>query len=370
MKKILCWLGLIGSLGASGAWAGGHPDVIGKIDALDGTVAVVRAGTPLKASLVDTGFALENNDQVKVSANGWADIALDTGTGIRAHLHLKASTVVLLDLSSLVSSGQTGALDLLVGSLSLKVQKLTGANQLDVHTETAAMGVRGTEFSVDTEVDGSALLTTTEGRVQLTPDHGAVRYSVPGTAVRTQGEENSRWVEEKVTDPQAFIEAWHQERQKAFLARRDVILGRLADQYEDLSRRFDRAYHRLDENSKLWETWSKEEAQGTRGPGLQDAALRARVHADLVEVRRLSWNLERIHGRLGWIETRMGPKAFAEVPVKLRSGSWGDFVKSWHAQRDDLEKRLAQVHYRVKLFALRHGRLERVEHPFTKEERR
>ena len=164
-----------------------------------------------------------------------------------------------------------------------------------------------------------------------------------------------KWIDEPTTDPQAFAAAWHQERQKQFLARREVVLGRLADRYRDLSQRFDQAMVRLEENKDLWQKWTGEEKQGKRSGVLADLKLKAKVQAGLAATRRLAWSLERVHQRLVQIETRLGVEAFAALPVHPASGDWAGFVSSWHAKRAALEAQLAQVHFRVKLFALRHG---------------
>ncbi len=341
---------------ASSLWA--DPDAIGTLDAYDGSVTVVRSGAPLPADQVDTGFVFENNDQVRVGSDGWADIALDNKRGIKASLHLKPSTSVLLDLSSLVPS-QTASLDLLLGSIALKVQKLTGANGLQVHTETASMGVRGTVFGVDTEVDGSVLLTTTEGRVELAPEGGVSHFSVPGTAVRSEGEETSQWIEEPVGDSQTYVETWHRGRAQLFEQRRGVILAVLAQRYRMLSERFAQARQRLEDNRDLWQKWSQEERQGTRSTLLADRRLKARLLVNLQVTRRLAWSLERVHQRLVSIEARIGAEPFALLDVKLPAGSWSDFVKTWRENRPQLEAQLAETQYRVKLFAVRDGPLAR-----------
>lgn len=334
----------------------GSPDVIGTLDAYDGTVTVIRSGAALPADQVDTGFAFENDDQVRVSSDGWADVALDTKTGIKAAMHVKGGSSVLLDLTSLAKE-QTGGLDLLLGSISLAVQKLFGGNALQVHTETATMGVRGTVFAVDTEVDGSVLLTTTEGRVELTPDGGDAHVSVPGTAVSSDGEETPQWTDEKVSDPAAYSATWHRDRARLFEGRRDRVLARLATRYQTLKERFDAARQRLEENRTLWQGWAQEESKGKRSQA--DARLRGRLAVNLQLARRLAWSLERVHQRLTNIENRMGAEKFAALNVPLSKGQWSDFVAAWHADAPLLETNLAVTHYRAKLFALRHGPLKR-----------
>jgi hypothetical protein len=348
------------ALAATPVWS--DADVIGTLDAFDGTVTVIRSGTAVDSDKVDTGFLLENNDQIRVSSDGWADIALDTKTGIKASMHVKAGTSVLLDLSSLAQT-QTGSLDLLLGSIALKVQKMVGGNALDVHTETASMGVRGTVFGVDTEVDGAVLLTTTEGRVELTPDTGDSHFSVPGTAVSSDGEETSQWTDAAVSDSAAYINGWHQDRLKLFEQRRERILARLADRYQWLETRFEAAHRRLEENRELWQTWGQEEQKGQRSGAMTNPRLRARVLANLVMARRLAWSLERVQQRLTNIETRLGPDAFFRLNIPLAHGNWQDFVKIWRDGSDTLEAKLALTHYRVKLFALRHGPLQREARP-------
>jgi hypothetical protein len=334
------------------------PDTIGTLDAFDGTLTVIRGGQTVASDQVDTGYVFENNDQVRVSQDGWADISLDTKNGIKASLHLKASTSVLLDLSSL-TPGQTGSLDLLLGSISLKVQKMTGTNGLQVHTETATMGVRGTVFDVDTEVDGSVLLTTTEGRVELAPDGGASHFSVPGTAVQSEGEETPEWVDKPVTDAPTYVQAWHQTRAQQFDKKRGAILAGMAARYRALSDRFAQARQRLEENRDLLQTWSEEEQHGRRSAPLADRRLKARLLVNLQITRRLAWSLERVNQRLTAIERRMGNDTFAALDIKVSSGTWADFVAAWRDGRPQLESQLAEVHYWVKLYALRHGPMSR-----------
>ena len=361
MKTTQCGgIPLVFLLAAGPVWS--DADVIGILDAFDGTLSVVRSGIVVPAERVDTGFAFENNDQLRVSSDGWADVSLDTKTGIKADLHVKAGSSVLLDLSSLAQN-QTGNLDLLLGSIALKVQKMVGSNSLNVHTETASMGVRGTVFGVDTEVDGAVLLTTIEGKVELTPATGDLHVSVPGTAVSSEGEDVPQWTDVPVTDAVTYTGAWHQDRQKLFEQRRGTILARLADRYERLEERFEAAHQRLEDNSELWNRWSQEEQTGKRSGALADARLRNRLVLNLIAARHLAWSLERVHQRLVKIESRLGEDAFFQLDVPRTQGTWQDFVKSWRETRDTLEARLAATHYRVKLFALRHGPLQRDARP-------
>jgi len=351
----LLFLVLAGSLGAL------TPDVVGTLDAFDGTLTVVRAGSSLPPDKVDTGFAFENADQIRVSRDGWADIALDNRAGIRAHLHLSSSTVLSLDLSSLTKASQVGALDLLAGSLALKVEKLVGGNGLNVHTATAVAGVRGTEFAVDTEIDGSVLVTTTEGRVELCPDDGASHVSVPGTAVRGDGDEAASWSEVAVGDPRAFVEAWHRERFEVFSTHRDVILSALSHRYLNLTDRFAEAVRRLEVQHETFERWNRDEGAGVRGFDRADERLKARVLVTLMEARRLALALERVQRRLGLIEARLGPEAFGALPVPGVEGGWASFVRQWRAEAPALDRQLAGVQDRVRLFGLRSaGRLPRI----------
>ena len=54
---------------------------------------------------------------------------------------------------------------MVAGQISSKLAKISGSPSLQVQTDSVVMGVRGTEFSIASSVNGSILVVCTEGAV-------------------------------------------------------------------------------------------------------------------------------------------------------------------------------------------------------------
>ena len=152
MKRIVIYraapLLMVGALFLlGGAKPSSSPDKVGDTSYLEGTVSVQRDSHDLDASEVQTGLEIENYDMVKTAADGLAEVSITTPKSVGATIKVSPRTQFTFELNN-TGSRQQSFVGLMSGTVALKVAKLTASQDLMVHTESAVMGVRGTEFSV------------------------------------------------------------------------------------------------------------------------------------------------------------------------------------------------------------------------------
>ena len=113
----------------------------------------------------EIGDFLEENDSIQVESDSYCEIQF----GDRAVVRVEADTELALS-SVFMKPGETKiGIDLAVGSVLVKVQKLVDDGKFNVKTQSAVCGVRGTEFSVRSEPGVDTVLAVKEGAVTVLP---------------------------------------------------------------------------------------------------------------------------------------------------------------------------------------------------------
>jgi hypothetical protein len=152
----------------------------------------------------EIGTVLNTGDMVKTGRDG--TVELDQKGVV---LKISPNTVFSLQEKS-QKSGTTPVLSVALGSIKFRYDRLTGKEPA-VQTNGAAMGVRGTEFTVYAGADGSTLVLVDSGSVEVEADGRAVSLSAdegvevplgkgPGEkfAVQRNQVDYSKWNEEKL----------------------------------------------------------------------------------------------------------------------------------------------------------------------------
>jgi hypothetical protein len=224
LLQVMACLGVL-ALAHHGLAAAAAADQVGRVSYLEGSVRIQRDGAWLAGA--DIGTRLENDDLLATGADGVLEIELDGRTGAAARLRLRPSTSVVLDMTVLGGGPRTGGVELLAGSVYLKVQKLLGGNQLQVRTGMAVCSVRGTRFEVALGPGGEFLVGTSEGRVETRLD-GQDAFSVgAGKAWAADGE--GMWQARVFTrnDTELLSRQWRQEQADRFRDDPQAVLARL-----------------------------------------------------------------------------------------------------------------------------------------------
>ncbi len=167
--------------------------------------ANTRTGRPLQK-----GQRLAKNHEVKVGEKSRVEIRFPDGTFMRL------SEGSRLALGQLEFDGKTRRTNfqvyLVIGRLWAKVKKLaTPESRVDLHTQTAVVGVRGTAYNVDVKADKSALIKVYDGEVSVAgprprgaPAGRLIVKANQQVAVSKQGVV----AEPQMFDPKADTEEW------------------------------------------------------------------------------------------------------------------------------------------------------------------
>jgi len=342
MKKtvIFCLIILSFQLGAQ---------QVGTIAVLRGNVSVQRNGRDLGARELDLGTTIENLDFIKTSRNSILEIAMDPRSGFNGRLIIRENTTIQLELSRL-RTNQRGNIELIAGSVGVSVNRLAGGSSLNVRTQTANMGVRGTTFDVSTAPEGSILVTTSEGRVACENEQGDVVYSEPGSAVES-GEGTLRVIPVAVSSLEQFRREWNAQKIEAFRPNAPRAARQFVQQYQRLLREFNQGYSRLESQNAIIDKWINEHRQGQTGARQESLREKRAIIGPLMNLRRNLFLFERIYYRLVEIRDYLDNAA-----LNSSLGS-GQTLRSFYAQLDNegpgLRQKMGRIRFVAKLYALR-----------------
>jgi len=336
------WLVFLASFAAA-AFA----DEVGEITYLQDKAEIVRGGKTLEA---DFGSGIEDFDCVTTTKRGIAEIGIDAKTGIQGSIKVKPGTSMYLDISAMKSE-QKGGIELLAGSVALTVKKLSGNSNLEVRTQGATMGVRGTTFEVSTEVGGEILVTCDTGRVECKDEDGKVLFAEPGMVVEKVPGVDFRNIPIRVSDIEGFRKNWHAERIEAFKANPMKALRYYSDRYMEMKKQFDDAYKSLLAQRNVLDKWFKEDARKTMGGKLEIMKEKKALLEPLRNLRRVNFLFEKIYYRL--LELEDYQKQGYGKGALGNGYSAEQFFSRFRNESVDLRERMNIVRYSMKLFANR-----------------
>ncbi|MGA2640353.1 MAG: FecR family protein [Spirochaetia bacterium] len=332
-----------------GAKTPSSPDQVGDTSYLEGTVSVQRDGQDLDSSEVQTGLAIENYDMVKTAADGLAEVSITTPKSAGATIKVSPRTQFTFELND-TGSRQQSFVGLMSGTIALTVAKLSGSQDLMVHTQSAVMGVRGTEFSVSAPATGDVLITCRTGDVVITDENGKEFHATPGTAVVRKSGEPLGTLEVK-GDVDAFRKGWEDER-AAFLKEHAIdVIQREAQRYDALADEFDTEFAALQEKKEILAKWSSEEKRHVVVSEAEIEKEKGEIADLLADLRETQFLLERVHYRLVMLR-ELHDQGFGHGDIR-KGLSTKDFFERFEKDRASLELRLASVRHIVKLFAQR-----------------
>lgn len=124
-----------------------------------GDAKIVREG---KEQDLKIGSALERGDMVKVQEGGLVELCLLDGT---TDVRLPGGTRV--QVSELLAPPEEGKLKALLGRIWVLVKELSQGEERRFATPSAVTSVRGTEFTLDVDDDGTTSLVVLEGLVEF-----------------------------------------------------------------------------------------------------------------------------------------------------------------------------------------------------------
>lgn len=242
MKKTIFFLILI----FSAVFAGFAQDIIGSITWIDGTVDVYRDGEALDWWDVDIGLEIADFDLMETGPDSYVEVEVQTPGNSGTIVKISENSAFYFEKSAVSGGGNKTTFQLLAGSLSLKVAKLAGSNAVEVKTESAIMGVRGTEFEISIAPESSVLVTCVEGKVAVEQDEGGYKANAePGTIVRKDYDSNVRGYQVGVEDIDMYKTFWVSTREQVFKSGAKTFIKHYAGLYNNMLPKFLLAFEEL-----------------------------------------------------------------------------------------------------------------------------
>lgn len=344
-------LRFVGALLLAAALPLGALDEIGEIAYLAGRVEIVRDGETLAASLVREGLDLENFDLLKTGSDGEVEVRVTSPSAPATTIRVLPRTQLSLEIGKVGARQQT-TLDLVAGSVSMKCAKLTMSQSVKVLTEGAALGVRGTNFTVSAPASGDLLVTCDEGEVELTADDGSTLAAAAGEAIeRPRGGVLVRLALAGMAIEKAR-EAWLQDRAAAWQRDPIAFLRWNALLYDAQLRKFNRQFAEVWRSRKnIFDAWREEDRAGILGKAI--AALKERVplQREIRELRAALFRLERSYVRLLEVRDYCVERGISGCIGFLRSTK--TLFARLERERGRIEVRRALVRWIARRYALR-----------------
>jgi len=328
----------------------GAQSKIGSIAYLEEGVEINRNRETIPAWDVYIGMGVENYDLLRTDETGYAEVELDSPRSAPAIVKISPNTSYYFEMNK-IGRDNTTTIGLITGSLSVKVAKLSGRQSVEVATESALMGVRGTDFNVTLSPGGEILVTAEEGRVSCIDDSGQELYAEPGTVVEKRPGELFREIPVAVSDLETFEREWYADRLEVFKANALRAIKFYADRYLQLKSRFDGAYGDLQGNTQILRKWYEEDRHGRIGGRMESLREKKELIGELLELRKILFIFERVYFRLieleGYYHQGYGR---GQIEPGLSSAA---FFSRFDREKQELGEKMAELRYITKLYAKR-----------------
>jgi hypothetical protein len=325
-------------------------DTIGSISYLEGTVSMVRDGADLDG--VAIGQDLQTFDLVKTGSDGQAELAIKSPKLPAMTIKMSPDTQFSLEVGD-VNGRLESTIGILGGQIALKVSKLLSTQSVKVKSDSAVMGVRGTDFTVIAPETGDVLVTCDEGEVTVTDDQGKDLTAIPGTVVEKRPGEVYRTVPVAATGLDQFRTQWRTERGQFVQANALRLIQANARLYLRLNREFNTEHQELSRSQAIMRKWAFEDRAGRIGTSAEVARERQIIGALLVRLRRTAFQLERVAFRLERLQV------FHDRGVGVGAIDGGVTTKVFYAQiareRRDVAQKLALTRFLTKQYLKRNG---------------
>ena len=325
-------------------------DRMGSVTYLEGDVSIVRDGGDLSG--VSIGSDVQNFDLVKTGPDGLAEFSLDAPSVPRMTVKLRGNTQFSLETSTLQRKQQT-TIGIIGGQIALKVAKLTGDQAVSVKSDSAVMGVRGTDFTVTAPETGDILVTCDEGDVLCTDDQGRELHAQPGTVVEKQPLVLFRATAVAAGDLDRYRGTWADQRAQFLQQNAFRLIQANARLYRQLVRDLNAANAQLLRSQSILSTWADEDRRGRVGTRAEVFRERLAIGGQLARLRQIQFRLERVSFRL--LRLQALHDAGTGVGTIDPGLTTAQFFTQVQNERRDVAQKLALTRYVAKQYAKRNG---------------
>lgn len=318
--------------------------VTGSIVYIEGSVDLYRDGELFDWELVDIGFGVEEFDLIETGSDGIVEIDINLPSGSRTSLLVKSNTAFYFEMEEKSGRTQT-SFQMLSGAISFKVQKLSGKDTMNVHTESAVMGVRGTKLEILISPEGGILVLCVEGAVSCKDNQGREQYSIPGIVVDKVPDKllSSHAIDE--SDLVLYRKYWVSARDEVFRSGANVFIQGYAKQFLLFEPKFSAVFAELVEAKATLERYGKDTLAAN--PGTLFKA-KASVSPGVVKMRSILPVFEMIFYRLKELE-KYHAEGLGRGSIESDLSSV-QFFNEFSSLKNRLSRQMAEARYFFKLY--------------------
>ncbi|WP_319562789.1 FecR family protein [Marispirochaeta sp.] len=322
---------------------------VGRIEYLEGIVDIHRGGEIVELFSSDIGFPLEAIDTIQTGSDGRVEFSLSTLRQQGTSISVGNNTSFRVE-TSLEEGGAKTRIEVFTGSLSLKVARLSGREELSVKTESAVMGVRGTEFEVVTAPDGGVLVLCEEGSVSCQDQN---QREVIASAGRGAEKVPGQNISPVVVEPDAhdeFRRQWQETRMEIFRAGAPVFFRAYIKQFQQVEPRFAEAYTDLEGFQARLEDYARRSSDGSSPLGSGDLyRFRAEISPSLARMRSIIPLYRQTFFRLAEL-SRYLDESGIERDEAVGGVRISDFFRNFMRRRHEERTRIARIEHWFKLY--------------------
>jgi len=222
----------------------GEETPVGEITEISGSVTVT--GSDDRKVDGRKGLPLFPGDQLSTEKGGAVAFSLRQGSIFRLG---EEAQVSIDELSSPDTEDAQPTLRLALGYLWSKIQSLTGKTTAPIlHTPTAVIGVRGTEFDTVVSMDGTSVVAVDEGTVEVEAEDEKALISKGSMTQAEVGAKPSAPVSAIPKDKRNW-QAWRKQRVKMLFKNLPRMAPKYRKRFETNVNRFTRFAGRVRESS-------------------------------------------------------------------------------------------------------------------------
>ena len=266
---------------------------VGQLDKIKGPVTVTRSdGEKIEGR---ANLSLMPGDQIETGKGGEVAFTLEDGDNFKLG---EEAQVTVDELSGADTEEGQPILRLVLGYLWSKISLRDKQAGAEIHTPTAIVGVRGTEFDTVASIDAASVVTVDEGRVEVSIEKESVLVE--------KGKMTQVEMDGKPAPPAAAVprdkrnwQAWRQERGQRLLKNLPKMAPRLqknseraAERLQDFSERVNK---RADEIQKTVKMARQAMAERDRK---KFTKARNQLQAKVPQFRKMAGNFRRATNRV------------------------------------------------------------------------
>ena len=323
---------------------------VGTIVYMEEGVEIDRNRETIPSWDVFIGMGVENFDLLRTDERGYAEVEVDDPRSAPALVRISPNTSFYFEMNK-IGRDQTTTIGMITGSLSVKVAKLSTRQNVEVATESALMGVRGTDFAVTLSPGGDILVTAEEGRVSCIDESGQELFAEPGTVVEKLPGELFREVPVAISDLETFQRDWYADRMEVFKSNALQAIKFYAGRYLRLKNRFNSAYSDLQQESQILRKWYAEDRREEIGGRMETMREKKELIGDLLELRKILYIFERVYFRLVELEEYFSQGyGRGQIEPGLSAAA---FFNRFDREKQMLGEQMGEIRYVTKLYAKR-----------------